>query len=110
MASIDEVAREAGVSITTVSHVFWGKRRGAPETRSGVLAVAERLRYRPHRAARGLATGRAMIIGVHFPFDDESVMLDPFFMKLLEGCSAAAAEVGYGFLLIPASPEAKFPL
>jgi DNA-binding LacI/PurR family transcriptional regulator len=110
MASIEQVAREAGVSITTVSHVFSGKRPVAPETRSRVLAVAERLRYRPHRAARGLATGRAMIIGVHFPFDDESLLLDPFFMELLEGCSAAAAEVGYGFLLIRVSPEARFPL
>jgi DNA-binding LacI/PurR family transcriptional regulator len=110
MASIEQVAREAGVSITTVSHVFSGKRPVAPETRSRVLAVAERLRYRPHRAARGLATGRAMIIGVHFPFDDESFVLDPFFMELLEGCSAAAAEVGYGFLLIRGPLEARFPL
>jgi DNA-binding LacI/PurR family transcriptional regulator len=110
MASIDEVAREAGVSITTVSHVFSGKRPVAPETRRRVLAAAERLRYQPHRTARGLATGRTMTIGLHFPFEGESFVLDPFFLELLEGLSAAAAESGYGFLLIPASLEAKFPL
>ncbi len=110
MASIEQVAREAGVSITTVSHVFSGKRPVSPDTRRRVLAVAERLRYWPHRAARGLATGRTMTIGLHFPFERESFVLDPFFLELLEGLSAAAAEAGYGFLLIPASLEARFPL
>lgn len=110
MASIEEVAREAGVSITTVSHVFSGKRPVAPETRRRVLAVAERLDYRPHRAARGLATGRTMTIGLHFPFEGDSFVLNPYFPELLEGLSAAAAEAGYGFLLIPASLEARFPL
>lgn len=110
MASIERVAREAGVSITTVSHVFSGKRPVAPETRRRVLAVAERLDYRPHRAARGLATGRTMTIGLHFPFEGDSFVLNPYFPELLEGLSAAAAEAGYGFLLIPASLEARFPL
>jgi LacI family transcriptional regulator len=110
MASIEEVAREAGVSITTVSHVFSGKRPVAAQTRHRVLAVAKRLGYQPHRAARGLATGRAMTIGLHFPYVGEPCVLDPFFLELLEGLSAAALEMGYGFLLIPTSPGAKFPL
>jgi DNA-binding LacI/PurR family transcriptional regulator len=110
MASIEEVAREAGVSITTVSHVFSGKRPVAPETRRRVLGAAERLGYRPHRAARGLATGRAMTIGLHFPFGVDSFLVDPYFPDLLGGLSAAAAEAGYGFLLIPTSRGTKFPL
>jgi LacI family transcriptional regulator len=110
MASIDEVAHEAGVSITTVSHVFSGKRPVAPETRRRVLNAAERLDYRPHRAARGLATGRAMTIGLHFPFGVESFVHDPYFPELLEGLSAAAAEAGYGFLLIPSAHGGRFPL
>jgi DNA-binding LacI/PurR family transcriptional regulator len=109
MASIEEVAREAGVSITTVSHVFSGKRPVAAETRVRVLAAAKRLGYRPSRAARGLATGRNMTIGLHFPLEGESVVLDPFFLELLEGLSAAAAESGYGFLLI-SSELKRFPL
>lgn len=110
MASIEEVAREARVSITTVSHVFSGKRPVAADTRRRVLAAAQRLGYRPHRAARGLATGRTMTIGLHFPFGMDSFVLDPYFPALLEGLSAAAAEAGYGFLLIGASQEARFPL
>jgi DNA-binding LacI/PurR family transcriptional regulator len=110
MASIEEVAREARVSITTVSHVFSGKRPVAAETGRRVLAAAERLGYRPHRAARGLATGRTMTIGLHFPFGMDSFVLDPYFPALLEGLSAVAAEAGYGFLLIGASQGARFPL
>jgi DNA-binding LacI/PurR family transcriptional regulator len=109
MASIEEVAREAGVSITTVSHVFSGKRPVAAETRGRVLAAARRLGYRPSRAAKGLATGRSMTIGLHFPFEGESVVLDPFYLELLQGLSAAAAESGYGFLLISSEPK-RFPL
>src|SRR6266516_3808040 len=83
MASIEEVAREAGVSITTVSHVFSGKRPVAPDTRRRVVAVAERLDYRPHRAARGLATGRTMTIGLLLPASLEARF--PLELALKEG-------------------------
>jgi DNA-binding LacI/PurR family transcriptional regulator len=105
VAAIHEVAQRAGVSITTVSHVFSGKRPVALETRRRVLAAAESLEYRPSRAARGLATGRAMTIGLHFPFEGDSFVLNPYFPALLQGLSASAAETGYGFLLIQAAED-----
>lgn len=111
MGRIHDVAREAGVSITTVSHVFSGKRRVAPATEERVRAVAERLGYLPRGVARGLATGRSMTLAIAFPFEDNSLVLDPYFSRLLEGFSGAAAEGGYGFLLVPASPSrSEFPL
>lgn len=110
MAGIREVAQRAGVSITTVSHVFSGKRPVAEGTRRRVLRAARALQYRPNRTARGLATGRAMTIGLHFPFEGDSFVLNPYFPALLQGLSAAAAEAGYGFLLIPASLDHEFPL
>jgi DNA-binding LacI/PurR family transcriptional regulator len=109
LAGIREVAQRAGVSITTVSQVFSGKRPVAPDTRRRVLRAAKALHYRPSRAARSLATGRAMTIGLHFPFEGDSFVLNPYFPALLQGLSAAAAEAGYGFLLIPASLD-DFPL
>lgn len=99
MSGIHEVARRAGVSITTVSHVFSGKRPVAPETRNKVLKAAEALAYRPSRTARGLAKGRTMAFGLHVPVPGD--VFDPYFPALLQGLSAAAAESGYGFLLIP---------
>ena len=105
MSGIHEVARRAGVSITTVSHVFSGKRPVAPDTRQRVLQAAEALEYRPNRTARGLATGRTMTFGLHVPFSGDSFVLNPYFPPLLQGLSAAAAESGYGFLLIPSDGE-----
>ena len=63
-ANIFQVAPEAGVSITTVSHVFSSKRHVSEETRKRVLAVSERLGYRPRASARALATGRSMTIAL----------------------------------------------
>jgi DNA-binding LacI/PurR family transcriptional regulator len=52
-----------------------------------------------------------MTFGIAFPFEGDSLLLDPYFARLLEGFSGAAAEAGYGFLLIPQSPERSgFPL
>lgn len=101
MASIYEVADRASVSITTVSHVFSGRRPVAPETRRRVLLAASQLNYQPSHTAKGLATGRSMILGVHFPYQGESIVQNPYFPELLDGLSLAAAKAGYGFLLIP---------
>jgi DNA-binding LacI/PurR family transcriptional regulator len=62
--SIKDVAREAGVSVTTVSHALNDKGRLNPETRSRVREVAERLGYRPNPAARSLVSGRTGLIAV----------------------------------------------
>ena len=60
--SIRDVAREAGVSVTTVSHALNGKGRLHPATRQRVREVAERLGYRPNPAARSLVSGRTGLI------------------------------------------------
>lgn len=98
---IQDIARAAGVSVTTVSHVFSGKRPVAGSTRKRVTELSRQLGYRPNRAARGLRSGHTMTLGLRFPFDPGSVLLNPYFPPLVEGLSAAASEAGYGFLLIP---------
>jgi DNA-binding LacI/PurR family transcriptional regulator len=60
--SIRDVAGEAGVSVTTVSHALNGKGRLHPETRRRVREVADRLGYRPNPAARSLVSGRTGLI------------------------------------------------
>jgi DNA-binding LacI/PurR family transcriptional regulator len=62
--SIRDVAREAGVSVTTVSHALNDKGRLHPETRARVREVAHRLGYRPNPAARSLVSGHAGLIAV----------------------------------------------
>jgi len=109
-ARIADVAREAGVSITTVSHVLSGKRPVSSATREAVLAAASRLHYVPLVAARGLATGRTMALGLQFPLDGDQLLLNPYFPRLLEALAAAAVTAGFSFVLLPASAIGGFPL
>ena len=102
MAGIADVARKAGVSRTTVSHVFSGKRPVAPATRERVIEAARALQYIPDSTARGLATGRSMTLGLVLPTFDDPAVLNPTWLKVLEGLSSAAAAAGYGFLIASA--------
>jgi LacI family transcriptional regulator len=62
--TIEDVARAAGVSAMTVSRVINKERNVREETRLSVLETIERLNYSPNTAARNLAAGEAMHIGL----------------------------------------------
>src|SRR5215471_14821107 len=59
-----DVARQAGVSLQTVSRVLNGHPNVSPATRASVLAAIRALGYRPNAAARTLVTGRTNVLGV----------------------------------------------
>ncbi|MCW5950732.1 MAG: LacI family DNA-binding transcriptional regulator [Propionibacteriaceae bacterium] len=65
--TIEDVASEAGVSITTVSHVFSGHRPVNPETKRIVENVAKRMGYRPNAIARSLRLRSAQTIMIVVP-------------------------------------------
>lgn len=100
-ATIFEVAEAAGVSITTVSHVFSGKRRVNAQTRTRVLETAARLSYSPSSTAQALATGRNFALALQVSFTGETIMRNPFFASLLPTLSLAAVERGYSFVYVP---------
>jgi DNA-binding LacI/PurR family transcriptional regulator len=104
-ATIFEVAEAAKVSITTVSHVFSGKRPVSEATRQRVVEVAERLAYRPRASARALATGRSMTLAVQFPMIWPEIVFNPYFAILLPAMSEAAVARGYAFALVPTNPS-----
>jgi DNA-binding LacI/PurR family transcriptional regulator len=106
-ATIFEVAEAAGVSITTVSHVFSGKRRVNPQTRSRVLETAARLSYSPSSAAQALATGRNFALALQVSFTGEALILNTFFASLLPTLSLAAVERGYSFVYVPPFEEGR---
>src|SRR5690349_14145005 len=62
--TMEEIARMAGVSQSTVSRVLNGTVPVAPEKQAAVLAVMEQLNYRPNLAAQGLVSGKTSTIGV----------------------------------------------
>lgn len=65
--TIYDVAREANVSMATVSRVVNGNQNVKPATRKKVLEVIERLEYRPNAVARGLASKKTTTVGVIIP-------------------------------------------
>ncbi|MBK1821850.1 LacI family DNA-binding transcriptional regulator [Burkholderia orbicola] len=76
MATLDEVARRAGVTAATVSNVLRDRGRVGDATRARVLEAVDALGYRPHLAARALAEGRAptvalMVSSIANPFYPE---------------------------------------
>ncbi|MBR7829198.1 LacI family DNA-binding transcriptional regulator [Actinospica sp. MGRD01-02] len=59
-----EVARRAGVSLSTVSYVLSGNRPVCAQTRARVRQVTDELDYRPNATARALANGRTGSLGL----------------------------------------------
>jgi LacI family transcriptional regulator len=108
-ATIFDIAQAAGVSITTVSHVFSGNRPVGTKTRQKVLEAAQRLDYRPRGSARALATGRTMTLALQISFSGPELLFNPFFTSLLPALSEAAIERGYSFAFVPPdAPSASF--
>ncbi|OIJ18227.1 catabolite control protein A [Anaerobacillus alkalidiazotrophicus] len=92
--TIYDVAREAGVSMATVSRVVNGNPNVKPTTRKKVLEAIERLGYRPNAVARGLASKRTTTVGVIIP-DISSI----FFSELARGIEDIATMYKYNIIL-----------
>lgn len=92
--TIYDVAREAGVSMATVSRVINGNPNVKPSTRKKVLVQVERLGYRPNAVARGLASKKTTTVGVITP--DISSM---FFAELARGIDDIANMYKYNIIL-----------
>ncbi|MET7983351.1 MULTISPECIES: LacI family DNA-binding transcriptional regulator [unclassified Streptomyces] len=94
MVTMADVARRAGVSIATVSHVLNGTRPVLPVTRQAVRDAIDELGYTPNTLARSLVTSRTRSIGLAV-----SAIDNPYFTEILQGVEAAALEQGYGLLI-----------
>ncbi|HYJ61539.1 MAG TPA: LacI family DNA-binding transcriptional regulator [Actinomycetota bacterium] len=104
--SIKDVAREAGVSVTTVSHALNDKGRLSETTRSHVRAVADRLGYRPNPAARSLVSGKTGLIAAmpSLP-DDPRIAFSEFgyYSALIGAASGAAVARDRALVVAPPS-------
>jgi LacI family transcriptional regulator len=92
MPGIVDVARKAGVSITTVSRTFnpVSDYPVAQATRQRVLAAAAALQYSPSALARALVTRRSRIVGVLL-----GDIVDPYFAEIVRGIEDVARRAGY---------------
>ncbi|ALS00138.1 catabolite control protein A [Enterococcus silesiacus] len=92
--TIYDVAREANVSMATVSRVVNGNPNVKPATRKKVLEVIDRLDYRPNAVARGLASKKTTTVGVIIP-DVSNI----FFASLARGIDDVATMYKYNIIL-----------
>ena len=92
-ATIKDVAREAGVSISTVSYAMNSQDRISPKTREHVLSVAKRLSYIPNGNARMLKQKKTRAIGIFF-----NSWFGPIYSELVRGVEKAVHQEGYDLL------------
>ena len=94
MATLQDVARRAGVTAATVSNVLTGRVGVQAATRQRVLAAIDAVGYRPNLVARGLAGGKTFTLAVVVPS-----LANPFFAEVVETMEAVADAEAYQLLL-----------
>ncbi|QAY64275.1 LacI family transcriptional regulator [Xylanimonas allomyrinae] len=107
MVTVRDVAREAGVSISTVSRALSVPDKVAVETRERVVSVAAALGYQPNRAAAGLRAGRTGTVGLLVPD-----LANPYFAAVAKGVTAGAREHALGVFVVDSEekPEVEAEL
>ncbi|MBY6687193.1 LacI family DNA-binding transcriptional regulator [Rhodococcus sp. BP-149] len=89
MATMDDVARRAGVSVSTVSHVLNGTRKVNASTRERVETAITEIGYRRNVVARSLAAGRTHTVGLSI-----SAFTNPYFGSLVHTIESMLSDAG----------------
>lgn len=103
--TLEEIARLAGVSRSTVSRVVNGDHRVSSAVRLRVEAVVRAHDYHPNAAGRSLASRRTRIIGLLIPNAVNSLFRDPFFPLLIQGAVEACNEADYNLTMLMETSE-----
>lgn len=96
--TVKDLARELGMSVSTVSRAFYPEAIVAPETRSLVLKRAEEMGYRPNPLARSMITRRTQIVGLVV-----SGITNPFYPEVMTRLTTALQGIGMNVMLVSAS-------
>jgi LacI family transcriptional regulator len=111
--TLEDIAKKAGVSRSTVSRVVNDHPYVSPEVRKRVLDVIKNTGYHPNAAARTLASQRSWTIGLILPRTVSSFFSDPYFPRLTQGIAQACNQYNYTlglFLVVTKDDEEKiFP-
>ena len=97
MSTMTDVARLAGVSVSTVSYALNGTRPISEQTRQQIFAAMAELGYRPNLVARALASKRSRIIALLFPIPERG--LGSTELAFVSSAADAARENGYNLVL-----------
>ncbi|WP_449536357.1 LacI family DNA-binding transcriptional regulator [Ferdinandcohnia sp. Marseille-Q9671] len=100
MANIKDIAKRAGVSVTTVSRVLNNHPYVSEAKREAVLRAIEETNYQPNINAVHLSKGETLLIGVVIPFTNH-----PYFGLLVEGIASEAVTNNYKLVLFQTNYE-----
>jgi len=100
--TIKDIARMAGVSISTVSHALNESRYVKKETIEKIKDLAAKYNYKPNYIARAMRTKYSKYIGFFIP-----VLNNPFYFELLEGINNVANEMGYFIVFFSSKDDPK---
>ena len=100
--TIKDVAREARVSVASVSRALNGHASVTDQTRRRIVRIAEQMRYMPHGAARSLITRRTQTVGALLPD-----LHGEFFSELIRGIDLAARSRGLHLLVSSSHDDAR---
>jgi LacI family transcriptional regulator len=110
--TLEEIAKRAGVSRSTVSRVINDQPNVRAPVRERVWQIIRETGYQPHAAARSLVTRRTRIVGVIIPEAVTTLFTDPFFSHLLSGITRTCNAHGYHLMLSlfngPVGPEEMY--
>lgn len=95
MATIKDIARQAGVGVATVSRALNRSGYVKPETLDRILEVAAALHYVPNRQARAMVNGSTQTLGILIPDMDNAL-----FMRIVRGINDVAYPLGYSLLVM----------
>jgi DNA-binding LacI/PurR family transcriptional regulator len=105
---IRDVAKAAGVSVTTVSDSLNGKGRISEATRRRVREVAESVGYRPSALAQGLRAGRSKLLGLvvtKYGQAPWTFTRFPYFSAIVDAAVGAALDEGYALVVLPSGRD-----
>jgi LacI family transcriptional regulator len=98
--NLEDIAKKAGVSRSTVSRVINDDPNVNAKTRAHVWQVIQHERYQPNAIARMMVTRRSQVIGIIIPAEIHTVFIDPYYYPaLLTGVMSLANERDYAILL-----------
>jgi len=97
--TLEDIARQAGVSRSTVSRVVNDQPYVRPEVRERVLKVIQDTGFHPNVAARTLASQRSWMFGLVLPRGVSSFFTDPYFPRLTQGIAQACNQYNYTLAL-----------
>ena len=98
--NLEDIAKLAGVSRSTVSRVVNNDPRVSAAVRERVQEIIDRSNYHPNAAARSLATRRTRIVGLLIPQEIEAIFVDAWFARLIQETARACQVHDLSFMLM----------